>query len=241
MVHGLLQPILLADGTYEHLSCNSHRYSRQCKHSTSNELTVETQPLLPLQSIHRPAMTGITGTTGTGSALLTGETLSVAFNGETYTPTIATDGTWSFTANTLADGTYDITATVTDTAGNVSTDTTSNELTVDNTAPATPTVNTLTSNDNSTPVITGTTGTGSALLTGETLSVALNNGETYTPTIATDGTWSFTTNTLADGTYDITATVTDTAGNVSTDTTSNELTVDNTAPATPTVNALDQQ
>ena len=171
----------------------------------------------------------ITGTTGTGNSLLTGETLSITLNGETYTPTVATDGTWSFTANTLADGTYDITATVTDTAGNVSTDTTSNELIIDTTAPATPTVNTLTSND-TTPEITGTTGTGNSLLTGETLSVALN-GETYTPTVATDGTWSFTANTpLADGTYNVIATATDTAGNVSTDTTSNELTIDTTAP-----------
>ncbi len=180
----------------------------------------------------------ITGTTGTGNSLLTGETLSITLNGETYTPTVATDGTWSFTANTLADGTYDITATVTDTAGNVSTDTTSNELIIDTTAPATPTVNTLTSND-TTPEITGTTGTGNSLLTGETLSVALN-GETYTPTVATDGTWSFTVsnaNALTSGTYEVVATFTDAAGNISTDTTSNELTVDTIAPATPTVNA----
>ncbi len=317
---------------------------------TSAAITVDnTAPATPTVNAQTSnnSIPVITGTTGTGNALLTGETLSVALNGETYTPTVATDGTWSFTvsnANALADGTYNILVTVTDTTGNVSTDTTSNELTikdttaptadvrswlrvngisyriganyripavkagdtvivhakcsediadtpamqitgtgvnpiaatnmtrfnattytyrwipgtgdgtqtftlsqgtdlagnvieptsttitVDNTAPATtPTVNTLTSND-SIPQITGTIGIGNSLLTGETLSVALN-GETYTPIVATDGTWHFTANTLVDGTYDITATVTDAAGNASADTTTNELTIkDTTAP-----------
>ncbi len=313
--------------------------------STSAAITVDnTAPATPTVNTLTSNDTTpiITGTTGTGIALTTGETLSVALDGTSYTPTVATDGTWSFTvsnANALTSGTYEVVATFTDAAGNISTDTTSNELTidttaptadvhsylsingisygltefskvkagdviivnatfsediadtpaiqitgtgvdptattnmtrfnaityyhrwtvgtgdgtqtftlsqatdlagnvitptsttitVDNTAPATPTVNTLTSND-TTPQITGTTGTGNALLTGETLSVALN-GTTYTPTVATDGTWSFTANTpLADGTYNVIATATDAAGNVSTDTTSNELTVDTTVP-----------
>ncbi len=81
----------------------------------------------------------ITGTTDTGVGLGTGESLSVTLNSITYTPTVATDGTWSFTvasANALADGSYEVSATFTDAAGNIGTDTTSNELAIDSTAPA---------------------------------------------------------------------------------------------------------
>ncbi len=80
----------------------------------------------------------ITGTTDTGAGLGTGESLSVTLNSITYTPTVATDGTWSFTvasANALADGSYEVSATFTDATGNTSTDTSSNELTIDSTAP----------------------------------------------------------------------------------------------------------
>ncbi len=81
----------------------------------------------------------ITGTTDTGIALGTGESLSVTLNAVTYTPTVATDGTWSFTvasANALADGSYEVSATFTDATGNIGTDTTSNELAIDGTRPA---------------------------------------------------------------------------------------------------------
>ena len=80
----------------------------------------------------------ITGTTDTGIALGTGESLSVTLNAVTYTPTVATDGTWSFTvasANALADGSYEVSATFTDATGNIGTDTSSNELAIDSTAP----------------------------------------------------------------------------------------------------------
>ena len=80
----------------------------------------------------------ITGTTDTGAGLGTGESLSVTLNSITYTPTVATDGTWSFTvasANALADGSYEVSATFTNAAGNTGTDTSSNELAIDSTAP----------------------------------------------------------------------------------------------------------
>ena len=105
--------------------------------TTSNTITViGTAPVTP------PTVNTLTSNDPTpvitGTALSLSETLSVALDGTTYTPTIATDGTWSFTvsnANALTSGTYEVVATITDAAGNVSTDTTSNELTIDTIAP----------------------------------------------------------------------------------------------------------
>ena len=54
------------------------------------------------------------------------------------------DDTWSLTipsGNALADATYDVIAVASDTAGNTSTDGTTNELIIDTTPPAIPTVN----------------------------------------------------------------------------------------------------
>ena len=94
--------------------------------------TQTTVPTVNAQTSNDPAPT-ITGTTGAGIALTTGETFSVVLDGTTYAPTVATDGTWSFTSDALIDGTYSITATFTNAAGDVSTDITSNELTVNTT------------------------------------------------------------------------------------------------------------
>jgi hypothetical protein len=74
-------------------------------------------------------------------------------------------------------GAENITATATDTSGNTTTSA-AKSITIDTIAPSTPTVNTLITND-TTPVITGTTGTGSALAADETLTVKISEA-TYT-------------------------------------------------------------
>ncbi|UXX79707.1 choice-of-anchor L domain-containing protein [Reichenbachiella carrageenanivorans] len=200
----------------------------------------------------------ITGTTGTGSALPAGETMTVEVNGATYNVTPDASGNWSVdTANdtpamgtlgTFDDGsTYQVVATVTDAAGNTTTDGSTDEVIIDRTAPTAPTVNTLTSNDTA-PVITGTTGTGSALPAGETMTVEVN-GATYNVTPDASGNWSVDTandtptmgtlGTFDDGsTYQVVATVTDAAGNTTTDGSTDEVVIDRTAPTAPTVNTL---
>ena len=78
---------------------------------------------------------------------MAGETLNVTVNGVIYTAgdgnlVVNADGTWDLTipaADTLADGTYDVVATITDFAGNTSTDASTDELTVDTNAPVIPT------------------------------------------------------------------------------------------------------
>lgn len=109
----------------------------------------------------------------------------------------------------------------------------------DTTAPAVPTVVSQTTND-LTPVITGT----ATVVTGEALTITVS-GATYTVVPDGSGIWSLDIETavpssgsltaMSDGnTYDVTASVTDAAGNSSADSSSGELIIDTTAMA-PTV------
>ena len=138
-----------------------------------------TVPVIPtvisqITNIHTPVISG-TATVGVG------ETFTVAVNGKTYTNgdghLTLTGTNWALqipAGNEIVDGTYPVTATVTDLAGNTSTDVTTNELIIDSTAPAIPTVISQITNDH-TPVISGTATVGA----GETFTVTVN-GKTYT-------------------------------------------------------------
>ncbi len=191
-------------------------------------------------------VTNSTGPIITGTATVdtaAGETLTVELNSSTYTlgtdTELSHDGdanTWALdlSALTLAEGTYPVSATATN--GNGST-TGSANLVIDTTAPATPTVNPLTTSS-STPIVTGT----ATVAAGETLTVEVNS-ETYT---AGDGNltlvgtvWTLVVpgdKDLADATYTATATVTDEAGNTASATANLE--VDSALPVVPTVNDL---
>ncbi|RLV60291.1 retention module-containing protein [Parashewanella curva] len=187
----------------------------------------------PLAPTVNSQVTNDTTPTISGTVTLeTGGRLEVVVNGQTYTTdnglTVNDDGTWSLTLPETAAGTYDVTATAYDAAGNPAEDSTSGELTIDTTAPAAPTVTNMVTND-TTPTISGTV----TLETGGRLEVVVN-GQTYTTdnglTVNDDGTWSLTLPETAAGTYDVTATAYDAAGNPAEDSTSGELTIDTTAP-----------
>ncbi|MBA4411435.1 MAG: Ig-like domain-containing protein [Bacteroidota bacterium] len=171
----------------------------------------------------------ITGTATVGIV----EVLTVTVNGVTYT---AGDGKLTLTGTNwtlqipagseLLEGTYPVTATITDLSGNASTDVTTNELIIDTTAVVVPTVVSQVSND-TTPTITGTATVGA----GEVLTVIVN-GVTYTSGdgyLSISGTaWSLQIpeqNKLTEGIYQVLAIVTDAAGNSSTDASANELTI----------------
>lgn len=120
------------------------------------------------------------------------------------------------------DGTYTIVAT--DTGG---TKATVGTFVIDTRVPAAPTVDFQTTDD-LTPVITGT----ATLAAGETLTVSVG-GETYT-VVPVDGAWTLDLETATSQsgntpvlelgtTYSVTASVTDTAGNVKTESTTGEL------------------
>ncbi|MBP3958167.1 peptidylprolyl isomerase [Gemmata sp. G18] len=96
-------------------------------------------------------------------------------------------------------------------------------LTFDDVAPAI-TINTLSTND-TTPTLTGTVDDPTAIV-----RITVNN-RTYTATV-TGTTWSATvTDALADNTYPVAATATDTAGNIGTAASPTGLVLDATAPA----------
>jgi uncharacterized membrane protein len=152
----------------------------------------------------------------------------VNVNGVDYPATNNGDGTWTLADNSLAalaEGSYTITVTATDLAGNVGTDT--GTITIDLTPPVV-TLTDLSTNDQ-TPALSGT-------IDDPTATVVVNvNGTDYTATNNGDGTWTLADNTLPslpEANYPITVTATDSAGNVGTDTGS--LSIDLTPPSTTT-------
>jgi large repetitive protein len=180
-------------------------------------LTIDTTaPVLAVNDL----TTKDTTPTITGTSDLIGGTVTVTINDIEYTAIVAEDGTWSVDVTAALDeGEYEITASITDAAGNTTTET--GTLTIDTTAPVLA-VNDLTTND-TTPTITGTSD-----LIGGTVTVTINDIE-YTAIVAEDGTWSVdVTAALDEGEYEITASITDAAGNTTTET--GTLTIDTTAP-----------
>ncbi len=162
-------------------------------------------------------------------------TVSVTVDGTNYGATNNGDGTWDLADNTittLADGFYDVVVIATDLSSNVDEDTTANALFIDTTLPVVST-DVLNTNDN-TPPLTGTIDDNFA-------SISINiDGSDYGATNNGDGTWTLADNTittLADGIYDVTATATDTVGNVGVDNAIGAVTVD-TTPPTVTIDAL---
>ncbi|MCC4212776.1 Ig-like domain-containing protein [Leeuwenhoekiella parthenopeia] len=232
-------PSPLADGTYDVMATATDAAGNASTDATVDELTIDTTP--PTVPTVDPLVTNDNTPTITGTAD-SADDLVVVVDGVTYTEGDGDlvdngDNTWTLTIpSPLADGTYDVMATATDAAGNASTDATVDELTIDTTAPTIPTVDPLVTNDN-TPTITGTADSADDL-------VVIVAGVTYTEGDGNlvdngDNTWTLTISSpLADGTYDVMATATDTARNTSTDATIDELTIDTTPPTVPTVNPL---
>ena len=169
---------------------------------------------------------------GTGT---NGDTITVTMpTGEVITAVVS-NGVWSVTPTlALADGVHAVSVTATDPAGNTGA-ASSASLTVETVPPAAPTVDASISNT-LTPVLTGT----ARLAAGEVLTVSVG-GATYAVTPNAQGIWSLdpTTTPPLSGSvpvfvngkrYDVTATVTDAAGNASSDSSAGELKIDTTAP-----------
>ena len=177
---------------------------------------------------NQPTLTGTVSDAAPSSGLAG---VTVVVNGQTLTAAIS-GTTWSATVGTaLADGVYNVTATAWDGAGNSASDATSNELIVD-TLPPTVTVTSLVTRNNR-PTLTGTVSEWipSSGLSGVTVAV---NGQTLTATVS-GSVWNASVATaLPEGTYEVTATATDGAGNSGSDWSSDELTVESAEPGAPT-------
>ncbi|WP_064576012.1 Ig-like domain-containing protein [Cupriavidus gilardii] len=223
----------LADGSYVLTATATDGDGNAGAASAAFNLTVDTAaPGVPL-------ITQFTGNTIAGTAEAN-STIGIDTDGDgTADATVSADGSgnWTYSpATPLADGTA-IAVTATDAAGNVSAPATA---TIDATVPAIPTIASVTddvdpvsgpltsggSTNDSTPTIAGTAEANS--------TVRIFNGTTLLGTVTADGTgnWTFTPTTpLTDGSYALTATATDAAGNASPASAAFNLTVDTAAPA----------
>jgi len=136
------------------------------------------------------------------------------------------DGTWTLTIpTTLTENPYDVTVTVTDGAGNSTSDSSTNELEVDTTAPTTPTVapNLVASDDTGASSIDDIASTVSPTFDvpagtateGESVELFADGVSIGTGTVLADGSFSIATTGLVEGPNAITYTLTDVAGNTS--------------------------
>ncbi|QRG26796.1 Ig-like domain-containing protein [Halomonas binhaiensis] len=135
---------------------------------------------------------------GATTNLAEGDEVRVELNGQTYSATVAADGSWSVDVAAadvaaLADGDYTVTATVTDAAGNEGS--AQRDFSVAASANSLPTVaiDTIAGDDiinaaehEQALTISGTT---TNLVAGDKVNVELN-GNAYEATVATDGSWS---------------------------------------------------
>ena len=209
----------------------------------SVEFTAVTKSAQPVIKISFDA------TKADGSALIAGDTLTLkdgaAVLGDVVRLTAAdiAKGYVEVTAPTLTEGAHSITASFTDKAGNASAASTAKTLTVDLTAPVKPSITAFADNsgittdtitNDATPTLTISAEAGSVV---EVFSGTTSIGKAKETSTA--GVFTFTSETLKDGTYSLTATSTDAAGNSSTSN-AQAITVDTTKPATPVIsNALE--
>jgi hypothetical protein len=194
--------------------------------TTTQQLLVDTTA--PALTIDGGASVTTADTTplisGTSDAI--GRTVTVTSGAATRTAVVGADGVWSITLPAQTAGAHAVTATVSDTAGNSATAT--QTVTVDSSFPL------LTINGGASKATSDTTPTisGTSDEIGGTVTVVLDSGEagvqTLTALVASDGTWSVQSGTVAEGVHTVTASVTDTAS--TTVTVNQTLTVDTTAP-----------
>ncbi|MCK7406109.1 Ig-like domain-containing protein [Enterobacter roggenkampii] len=176
---------------------------------------------------------------GSATGANVGDKVVITLGSHQYTTTVDASGNWSVgvpasVISALTDGTVTLSATITDSAGNSSTQT--HDVVV-NTASVALTVNTVSGDD----VINATEAGSSLVINGSSAQFASGtqvtvtlNGKTYTATIQSDGTWTTTVpaadvGALADGArYQVSVSAQDSAGNSASAT--HGISVDTTAP-----------
>lgn len=171
-----------------------------------------------------------------------GGTLVTLFDGATAigTGTVGALGNWAVQSRPLAAGVHAITATVTDTAGNISLASPALAVTIDTAAPAAPGLPDMApASDTGLSNADNITSSPTPLFTGKAeggTRVTLFDGATVIGTglVGALGNWAVQATALAAGAHTITVTATDAAGNVSAASAVLAVTIDTTAPAAPT-------
>jgi hypothetical protein len=197
---------------------------------------LDAEPVITVDSlITNDATPRLTGTVDDATA-----TIEITVGSETLSATNQ-GTTWELQDNALtaalSEGTYDVVASATNSFG-TGTDATTNELTIDLTAPSAPASLDLadasdtgaSSNDeitsDATPLISGISEAGSGVELFDTDGVT-SLGAT---TASGDGSWSILSAGLSDGAHGLTAVATDAAGNTSLSSAALNITVDTVAP-----------
>ncbi|MFV8038854.1 Ig-like domain-containing protein [Enterobacter cloacae complex sp.6701062] len=176
---------------------------------------------------------------GTATGASVGDKVVITIGSNQYTTTVDASGKWSVgvpasVISALTDGTVTLSATITDSAGNSSTQT--HDVVV-NTASVALTVNTLSGDDVINAAEAGASlvinGSSAQFASGTQVTITLN-GKSYTATIQSDGSWTTTVpaadvGTLADGaSYQVSVSAQGSAGNSASAT--HTISVDTTAP-----------
>ncbi len=176
---------------------------------------------------------------GTATGASVGDKVVITIGSNQYTTTVDASGKWSVgvpasVISALTDGTLTLSATITDSAGNSSTQT--HDVVV-NTASVALTVNTLSGDDVINAAEAGASlvinGSSAQFASGTQVTITLN-GKSYTATIQSDGSWTTTVpaadvGTLADGaSYQVSVSAQDSAGNSASAT--HTISVDTSAP-----------
>ncbi|MFV8757957.1 Ig-like domain-containing protein, partial [Yersinia enterocolitica] len=173
-----------------------------------------------LEAAASQILTGNTGATGSG------QTITLKIDGVTYPATVALDGTWicalpAGALNGLTDGSHIITITVTDRVGNSDTESvtfnSALSITPAPTFDAGPIIGGIL---NAAEAAAGGQLTGSTGIVGDKLQqvTVTINGTGYAATVTADGKWTLTLSpdvlqALPEGTWDVTVTAKDAAGN----------------------------
>lgn len=175
-----------------------------------------------------------------------GSTITVYDNGVKIGTAQVVNGSWSFTAPTLATGSHAITVTATDAMGNVSAPSAAYTVNVDTTAPRVPVIQSVTDDTNpATGVLTNGQSTNDTQPTfqgtaepGSTVTLYDGGLAVGSVVVGTDGSWSLSPdNPLGNGSHNLTVTATDAAGNEG-PSAAFSLTVDTQAPSAPIISSV---
>ena len=204
-----------------------------------------------------PVVTGISTDTGVVDGITSDNTLvisgtaeaeaevTVLIGGSNVGTTIASAGVWAFdyTGTLLLDGEYAINVTATDAAGNVSPASLTFNLSIDSGAPAAPVIASISTDTN--VVGDGVTSDSTLVVSGTsepdaTVDLHLDGGAIGTAIADAAGAWIFDYSSvpLVDGTYELTASAADVAGNSSSISAGFTVVVDATLPAAPVITAI---
>jgi len=223
--------VQLADGPHNLSTTSMDAAGNVSVTSPSTAITVDTTAPEAPQFTSRDDSSATSGGTVTLSGRAEAGSTIRLYDGPLAVATVTTDGAgvWSDVQH-VADGLHTFSAVAVDAAGNVSNSSPTWSVGVDASAPDAPAltspVDGLLTN-NADVRVAGSAEPGTAV------TVTADDSLLATTTVGVDGTWSMH-GTLAEGTHRLVATGTDAAGNVS-NASSVTVSVDTTAPSTPTV------